>query len=84
MFFFVYFKLLAELFKWLIFLFPLLGDLFLWDFIRVFHKNLTISGCHSEICDLYFYLASTYKPQKALHKHEVLLVLCQNERKMKL
>lgn len=59
MFFGVYFKLLAELFKWLIFLFRLLGVLFLLDLIRVFHKNLTISGFCDGIHDLYLYFAST-------------------------
>lgn len=73
MFFCVYFKLLAELFKWLIFLFPLHGVLFLWDLIRVFHKNMTISGFCNGIRDLYLYLASTYKPQQVLRKHKVLV-----------
>lgn len=66
MFFRVYIKLLAELFKWLIFLFPLLGVLFRWDLIRVFHKNLTISGLGDGIHDLYLSVASTYKPQQLL------------------
>lgn len=59
MFFCVYFMLVAELIKWLIFLFPLLGILFLRDLSRVFHTNLTISGfCHG-MQDVYLYLAST-------------------------
>lgn len=83
MFFCVYFKLLAELFKWLIFLFPLHGVLFLWDLIRVFHKNLTISGFCNGIHDLYLYLASTYNPQQVLLEHKILVHWGQNGRKMK-
>lgn len=70
----VYFKLFAELFKWLIFLFPLHGVLFLWDLIRVFYKNMTISRFCSGIRDLCLYLASAYKAQQVLPKPTVLVL----------
>lgn len=65
------------------FSFPWLGVLFLWDLIRVFHRNLTISGFCDGIHDSYLYLASTYKPQQVLLKREVLVFLDQIGRKMK-
>lgn len=81
MFFCVYFKPLAELFKWLIFLFPLLGVLFLRDLIRVFHKILTINGFCNEIHDLYLYLPSPHKSHQVLCKHKVLVLWDQMEEK---
>jgi len=77
----VYFKLLAELFKWLISLFPPLGVLFLRDLIRVFNKSLTISGLCDGIHGFYLSLASTKKPQQVLPKHNILVLWGQNRKK---